>query len=80
MVSSYQLAILAQFNEGDQHSFSDIATATKLSEPLLKAQLNVLVKQKVLLQDGDDYDLNLSGLLILLLHYHSKRSIDGVEG
>lgn len=63
MTSTYQLAILSQFNEGDSQTFNDIATATKIAEPHLKALLNQLVKLKVLLQDGDDYDLNLSTFL-----------------
>jgi len=60
MVSNFQLAILTQFNENDSQSFRDISQGTQLSEVMLKPQLALLVKAKVLLQDGDTYDLNLS--------------------
>lgn len=64
MTSSYQMAILVQYNDGDSHSYADLATATKMNESLLKPMLQHLVKTKVLLQDGDDYDLNLSEFLM----------------
>jgi cullin 1 len=60
MVSNYQLAILTQFNENDSLSSRDIAEGTQMSDAILKPQLALLVKAKVLLQDGDTYDLNLS--------------------
>ncbi|KAG0145520.1 hypothetical protein CROQUDRAFT_658586 [Cronartium quercuum f. sp. fusiforme G11] len=60
MVSSYQGAILLQFNVGgDSLSFSEIEKSTGLDEPTLKSNLALLVKQKVLTQDDDTYDLNL---------------------
>ncbi|KAH9447493.1 hypothetical protein Pst134EB_021510 [Puccinia striiformis f. sp. tritici] len=60
MVSSYQGAILLQFNVGgDSLSFSEISTGTGLDDPTLKPTLALLVKQKVLTQDDDTYDLNL---------------------
>jgi cullin 1 len=60
MVSNFQLAILTQFNENDGQTYRDIAQGTQLNETTLKPQLALLVKAKVLLQNGDDYDLNLS--------------------
>lgn len=62
MTSSYQMAILVQYNDNDSLTFSDLATATKMSEAVLKPQLGLLVKAKVLLQDDDTYDLNTSEL------------------
>ena len=60
--SSYQMAILTQFNENESLTFKDFAANTKLSENILKPQLALLVKAKVLLVDEetDTYDLNLS--------------------
>ena len=59
-VSAYQMAILLQFNGSDTCSFKDLQLGTQITEPLLKNHLVPLVKSKVLLQDGDSYDLNLS--------------------
>ncbi|WWD18765.1 hypothetical protein CI109_103220 [Kwoniella shandongensis] len=61
MTSSYQMAILTQFNENDSLTFRDILSGTKISDSILKPQLALLVKAKVLLQSGEDtYDLNLN--------------------
>lgn len=59
-VSTYQLAILLQFNDSDTVTFKDLQLGTQIAEPLLKNYLVPMVKLKVLLQDGDSYDLNLS--------------------
>ncbi|WAQ81988.1 hypothetical protein PtA15_2A301 [Puccinia triticina] len=60
MVSSYQGAILLQFNVGgDSLAYSEISGGTGLDEATLKPNLALLVKQKVLTQDEDTYDLNL---------------------
>lgn len=60
MTSAYQMSILTQFNESDTHTFKELQTATSIAEGILKPQLVVLVKMKVLLQDDDTYELNLS--------------------
>ena len=54
------MAILVQFNDNDTVTYRDILTATRISEAILKPQLALLVKAKVLLQDEDTYDLNLN--------------------
>ncbi|MBW0485937.1 hypothetical protein O181_025652 [Austropuccinia psidii MF-1] len=60
MVSSYQGAILLQFNvAGDSLSYGEISKGTGLDDGTLKPTLALLVKQKVLTQDDDSYDLNL---------------------
>jgi DNA-binding IclR family transcriptional regulator len=60
MVSSYQACILLQFNGGsDSLSYQELQTGTSLNDETLKAQLAQLVKQKVLTQEDDQYDLNL---------------------
>ncbi|RXK41513.1 Cullin 1 [Tremella mesenterica] len=62
MTSSYQMAILTQFNESDSITYNDILLNTKLAEGILKPQLSLLVKAKVLLHDETTnlYDLNLN--------------------
>lgn len=59
-VSSYQGAILLQFNVGgDSLTYDEIEKATELDAATLTPTLALLVKQKVLTQKGDTYDLNL---------------------
>ena len=65
-VGTYQLAILLLFNESDTCTFKEIQEGTRISEGLLKNYLVPMVKLKVLLQDGDSYDLNLSTFSLLL--------------
>jgi cullin 1 len=60
MTNAYQMAILLQFNDSDSVTLQDLHTATSIPEQMLKNHLSPLVKMKVLLQDGDTYDLNLS--------------------
>lgn len=63
MANALQLAILVQFNDSDTWALKDLQTATQISEQTLKNNLAPMVKLKVLLQDGDTYDLNLSKLV-----------------
>lgn len=58
--NAWQMAILCQFNEDDSHSYQSLSENTKISDPILKGQLDLLCKAKVLLKEGDTYDLNLS--------------------
>jgi cullin 1 len=58
--NAFQMAILLQFNESDSITLEDLHTATSIPEQTLKNHLIPMVKMKVLIQDGDTYDLNLS--------------------
>ncbi|WVO14316.1 hypothetical protein L204_101948 [Cryptococcus depauperatus] len=59
MTSSYQMAILTQFNISDILSYKEIQAGTKLSENVLKPQMGLLTKAKVLLLNDDgNYELN----------------------
>ena len=61
MTSSYQMAVLTQYNENDTLSLDELAAATSISKDLLKQVLASLVKAKVLINDEQDqYDLNPS--------------------
>ena len=61
MTSSYQMAVLVQFNDADTLSLQEIQAATQISEDLLKQVLASLVKPKVLInEETDQYDLNPS--------------------
>ncbi len=65
MTSAYQMAILMLFNEDVSLSQQEIETATKINPAQLIPVLTLLVKAKVLLQDADQFDLNLSESIAL---------------
>lgn len=68
--STYQSAVLLQFNASDKLTYSEIQGATRLNDQALKPVLNALVKMKVLLQDEDTYDINEGKSFVL----HSLRN------
>ncbi|KAI5117366.1 hypothetical protein M0805_002479 [Coniferiporia weirii] len=60
MTSAYQMAVLVQYNDYDTLNLGELVQYTGISEDILKQVLNILVKARVLLHDGDGepYDLN----------------------
>ena len=59
MTSSYQMAVLLQYNKNDTLSLDELIAATSVSKEILTQVLAVLVKAKVLINDEtDQYDLN----------------------
>src|SRR6266404_4036974 len=60
VTSTYQMAVLLQYNNNDRLSLDKLATATNLEENLLTQVLQSLVKFCILINDEiDQYDLNL---------------------
>jgi len=61
MTSSYQMAVLLQYNDNDTLSLDELVTATAISKEVLTQVLAILVKAKVLInEEKDQYDLNPS--------------------
>ena len=59
MTSSYQMAVLVQYNDNDTLSLDELVGATGITKDLLSQVLAVLVKAKVLInEEQDQYDLN----------------------
>jgi cullin 1 len=59
MTSSYQTAILLQYNSQDTLSLSELVTATSIPKEVLTQILALLVKAKVLINEEEEqYDLN----------------------
>ncbi|KAF7982936.1 hypothetical protein HWV62_3733 [Athelia sp. TMB] len=59
MTSSYQMAVLLQYNKNDTLSFEELFAATAISKEILQQVLSLLVKAKVLInEETDQYDLN----------------------
>ncbi|KAG9048974.1 hypothetical protein FS837_011525 [Tulasnella sp. UAMH 9824] len=57
--SSYQMAVLVQYNDHDTLSLDELLGATGISREMLEQVLSVLVKAKILInEDQDQYDLN----------------------
>ncbi|CAD6958016.1 unnamed protein product [Tilletia controversa] len=57
-VSSFQAAILLQFNTGETLTFDEIQKATGLDQSTLKGNMALLTKAKVLLEADDSYSVN----------------------
>jgi len=59
MTSSYQMAVLMQYNRNDTLSLDELVAATLISKEILTQVLAVLVKAKVLInEETEQYDLN----------------------
>ncbi|KAI0662263.1 Cullin-domain-containing protein [Cubamyces menziesii] len=59
MTSSWQMAVLLQYNNNDTLSLDELVNATAISKDILKQVLAVLVKAKILInEETDQYDLN----------------------
>ena len=59
MTSSYQMAVLVQYNDFDTLSLDELVTATAISKEILVQVLALLVKAKILInEETDQYDLN----------------------
>ncbi|KXN86112.1 Cullin-1 [Leucoagaricus sp. SymC.cos] len=59
MTSSYQMAVLLQYNRHDTLSLDELVSATAVSKELLTQVLGLLVKAKLLInEEQDQYDLN----------------------
>lgn len=73
MTSSWQMAVLLQYNNNDTLSLDELVNATAISKEILKQVLAVLVKAKILInEETDQYDLNPSELFV------STRYADGL--
>ena len=61
MTSSYQMAVLLQYNKNDTMSLEELAAATAISKDTLTRVLSLLVGTKILInEENDQYDLSLS--------------------
>jgi cullin 1 len=61
MTSSYQMAVLLQYNNNDTLSLNELVAATAINKDLLTQVLSLLVKEKILVkEETDQYDLNPS--------------------
>ena len=76
MTSSYQMAILLQYNDQDTLTLYELATATAMDKDVLLVVLAVLVAAKILTnEEKDRYDLNPSNFF---LHLYDNATESGV--
>jgi len=63
MTSSYQMAVLLQYNDRDTLTLDQLVTATAINKDVLMQDLAILVKTKILInKEKDRYDLNPGNL------------------
>lgn len=68
MTSSFQMAVLLQYNNNDTLSLTELVAATSITKELLSQVLALLVKAKILInEETDQYDLNPSSSLTHLI-------------
>lgn len=61
--SSYQMAVLVQYNDADILSLEELLAATGISQYILVQVLGVLVKARIIINEEEDqYGLNPSTL------------------
>ena len=78
MTSSFQMAVLLQFNNNDTLSLSELATATAIPKELLTQVLALLVKAKILInEETDQYDLN-PGMSPTSFYFYSRHDMSVV--
>jgi len=71
MTSSYQMAVLLQYNDNDTLSLDELVTATTISKGVLTQVLAILVEAKILInEEKDQYDLNPSKFFHLYLRHY----------
>ncbi|KAL1716976.1 Cullin [Schizophyllum commune] len=76
MTSSYQMAVLMQYNKNDTLSLEELVAATAISKEILTQVLAVLVKAKILINDeAEQYDLNPSESAVadFVIDFKSKK-------
>ncbi len=66
MTSSYQMAVLTQYNGFDTLSLDELVNVTGVGKEILTQVLALLVKAKILInEETDQYDLNPSKFILL---------------
>ncbi|KAJ3755967.1 Cullin [Lentinula raphanica] len=74
MTSSYQMAVLVQYNKSDTLSLEELLVATSIPKELMTQILALLVKAKILVnEETDQYDLNPSHTTYSLKDFKSKK-------
>ncbi|WAR04960.1 CUL1-like protein [Mya arenaria] len=71
--STFQMAILLQYNTLDSLTVSTIQESTQIKQDILVQVLQILLKSKLLVTDDDENDLQSSSQLSLFLGYKNKK-------
>jgi len=73
--STYQMAVLLQFNTSLSYTVSEIASNTEIKMDILTQVISTLLKAKILVKDSnsDDYDVDENTRVNLFLQYKNKK-------
>ncbi len=77
--STFQMAVLLQYNEGDRWTLAELSEATKIKKDILSQVLQILLKSKLLVTD-DEASMSDSGpideqTLIKLFHGYKNKKL-----
>lgn len=71
--STFQMAVLLQFNTGDCFTLSQLHETTQIKMDILIQVVQILLKSKLLQSDDDENDLRPSSEVSLFLNYKNKK-------
>jgi len=71
--STYQMAVLLQFNLSDSWSVSQLTESTRIRVEFLLQVLQILIKAKLLTTDDDENDLHSTSIVSLYFGYKNKK-------
>lgn len=72
-VSTFQMAILLQFNSSDSWSIKQLCISTGIDTDILIQNVQILIKSKLLRSEDDESNLQLSSLVQFTAEYKNKK-------
>merc|ERR1712038_1425308 len=75
--STFQMAVLLQFNESDKWSVAQLGTSTEIKHDILIQVLQILLKSKLLVTDGEDIEENNldQDTIVSLFHTYKNKKL-----
>merc|ERR1712038_1994019 len=75
--STFQMAVLLQYNEADQWTMAQLGTSTEIKHDILIQVLQILLKSKLLVTDGEDIEENNldQDTIVSLFHTYKNKKL-----
>merc|ERR1712038_1782251 len=75
--STFQMAVLLQYNEADQWTMGQLAESTEIKHDILIQVLQILLKSKLLVTDGEDIEENNldQDTIVSLFHTYKNKKL-----
>merc|ERR1712038_1353741 len=75
--STFQMAVLLQYNEADKWSVAQLGTSTEIKHDILIQVLQILLKSKLLVTDGEDIEENNldQDTIVSLFHTYKNKKL-----